>query len=464
MKSRSIQDQVIASIVNDDNLTATQANAKADEAMELACERVERVRQFVADTEHILGSEQTKHGEIAEHIDTEIGNARLIMEGLSPNRSIDVGRLAPEDYLIGDHQVQSKFYETANGSLGAVIEHSEKYPDFVSEGGLYQIPKDQYTLIEQIAHGEHPDNIDPRTIEAIKEKIEIFENATGEPIDKTISPSLANYEDVQLDHVNETLDNYESELSDLGNDSPISLDPLDGAAISSGVGVAIAGTASAAFKIYNKMKSGKKLSRFTLDDWKEIGYDFGKNGLKGGVSGVSIYELTSLVDMSAPLAGAVTSSVIGIATLSQKYHKGDLSSDEFTQDAMAICTDAGIAALGSALGQTIIPIPIIGAVIGSTIARVGLSITKEYLRDNDSDLLEKVEAECDSTLMHMTDDCRRIVNDVENYINSFGGMMEVAFNHDANMSLKASVELAQALGVDDSKIIHNIEDLDRLLG
>ena len=160
----------------------------------------------------------------------------------------------------------------------------------------------------------------------------------------------------------------------------------------------------------------------------------------------------------------MTSSVIGIATLSQKYHKGDLSSDEFTQDAMAICTDAGIAALGSALGQTIIPIPIIGAVIGSTIAKVGLSITKEYLRDNDSDLLEKVEAECDSTLMHMTDDCRRIVNDVENYINSFGGMMEVAFNHDANMSLKASVELAQALGVNDSKIIHNIEDLDRLLG
>ena len=93
-----------------------------------------------------------------------------------------------------------------------------------------------------------------------------------------------------------------------------------------------------------------------------------------------------------------------------------------------------------------------------------MSITKEYLRDNDSDLLEKVEAECDSTLMHMTDDCRRIINDVENYINSFGGMIKAAFNHDANMSLKASVELAQALGVDDSKIIHNIEDLDRLLG
>ena len=463
MKNRSIQDQVIASIVNDDNLTATQANAKADEAMELACERVERVRQFVADPEHILGSEQTKHGEIAEHIDTEIGNARLIMEGLSPNRSIDVGRLAPEDYLIGDHQVQSKFYETANDSLSAVIEHSEKYPNFVSDGGFYQIPKDQYTIIEQIAHGEHPNNIDPRTIEAIKEKIEIFEDATGEPIDKTISPSLANYEDVQLDHVNETLDNYESELSDLGNDSDISLGPLDGAAISSGLGAVIAGTASAAFKIHKKMKSGKKLSRFSLEDWKEIGYDFGKNGLKGGVSGVSIYELTSLANMSAPLAGAVTSSVIGIATLSQKYHKGDLSSDEFTQDAIAICTDAGIAALGSALGQTIIPIPIIGAVIGSTIAKVGLSITKEYLRDNDSDLLEQMEAECDYTLSHMTDDCRRIVNDVENYINSFGGLMGAAFNRDANMSLRASVEVAQSLGVDEAKIIHSIEDLNRLL-
>jgi hypothetical protein len=53
---------------------------------------------------------------------------------------------------------------------------------------------------------------------------------------------------------------------------------------------------------------------------------------------------------------------------------------------------------------------------------------------------------------------------VENYINSFGGMMGAAFNRDVNMSLKASVELAQSLGVDDSKIIHNFEDLDRLLG
>ena len=464
MKSRSIQDQVIASIVNNDNLSATQADAKADEAMALACERIERVRQFVAVPEHILGSEQTKHGEIAEQIDTEIGNARRIMEGLSPDRSLDVGRTAPEDYLIGDHQVQSKFYETANGSLEAVIEHSEKYPDFVSDGGLYQIPHDQYTIIEQIAHGGNPDNIDPRTIVAIKEKIEIFENSTGEPIDKIISPSIANYEDVQLDQVNQTLDNYEKELSEFSQDSHISLDPLEGAAISSSVGAAIAGTASAAFKIYRKIKSGKNISKFSIDDWKEVGFDFGKNGLKGGISGLSIYGLTSLANMSAPLAGAVTSSAMGIATLSQKYHKGELSSDEFTQDALAISAEAGIAALGSAVGQTVIPIPIIGAVIGSTIAKVGLSITKEYLSDRDSVLLEKMEVECTSTLMHMTDECRSIIKEVENYINSFGGLMGAAFDHDANMRLNASVELARSLGVEDSKIIHSIEDLDRLLG
>ena len=103
---------------------AAEKEVSAREALSTSLQHIENVRDFVSDPRAILGSIQTKHGEIAEHIEVEIRNARDVLNHIKPSATFEgVGRTAPEDYLIGASQVQSKFINGAGKSLDHVLEH-----------------------------------------------------------------------------------------------------------------------------------------------------------------------------------------------------------------------------------------------------------------------------------------------------------------------------------------------------
>ena len=116
---------------------------------ENAMNELNLAREFLGSPDHILGSSATKHGEIAEVFDVRFGNADRLIRGEDPNYTFDgVGRTAAEDYLKNNLPVQSKFVQS-NLSMDAVLEHLDKYPDFVQSGGTYSIPKDFYEQIEE---------------------------------------------------------------------------------------------------------------------------------------------------------------------------------------------------------------------------------------------------------------------------------------------------------------------------
>ena len=75
-------------------------------------------------------------------------NARRVIQGFNKNHTFDgVGRTAPEDYIRNGQQIQSKFYNGLKNTLfgnHALSEHMETYPNFIKNGGAYDIPKDQY--------------------------------------------------------------------------------------------------------------------------------------------------------------------------------------------------------------------------------------------------------------------------------------------------------------------------------
>lgn len=96
--------------------------------------------------------------------------------------------------------------------------------------------------------------------------------------------------------VDKTLDGYEQEfketsaqnIKEIRQDSDIQkaeaqhiTDPSWGEALKySAVAAVISGGVSAGLKVYTKIHGGKKITEFTLADWKEIGYDFTKGGAK----------------------------------------------------------------------------------------------------------------------------------------------------------------------------------------
>lgn len=491
MKSKIYTDQIVGSIVQDginqaeqlkaDRIveiiqTATEKEAYARTALSEGLQCIENVRDFTSNPESILGNIATKHGEIAEHIEVEIRNGRDILNHIKPSATFEgVGRTAPEDYLIGDSQVQSKFINGATKSLDHVIEHLHKYPGF-ADGGYYHIPKDQFELLQKVANGENISELSAKAIRKCQEAIVKIEQETGKSFSEVVRPGLSTYQEVQLGEVDKTLDRYEREFhktnkeeiegirkerADKANQANHITDPSWGEALKySAISAVISGTASANIKIYAKIKDGKKITEFDLNDWEEVGYDFGKASVKGGVSGLSIYGLTKVVGLNAPLASAVVSTSMGLASLYTDYKKGKISKSEYSDAACSLSVEAGIAAIGSALGQTIIPIPILGAIVGSAVAKATLEASKYVMDKEETAFIKQMQDEYNSLISKLNVECKERIAKIDEYFDKLGGLIEAALNPDLNMRLYGSIKLCQYLGVPQKEVIHNISECD----
>jgi len=121
--------------------------------------------------------------------------------------------------------------------------------------------------------------------------------------------------------------------------------------------------------------------------------------------------------LSAPFAGAVTSAAMGITSLITDQQRGRIDMDEFVTQGQILCLEAGIAAIGGALGQTLIPVPIVGSIIGTVTANLVWGVAKGKL-----------------------------------------GTFDLHAN--AAKLAAASVSLAREVGVDENKILKNDADLD----
>lgn len=451
------------------------AQAALDES--LKC--VENVRDFTSDPAHILGSMHTKHGEIAEHIEVEIRNGRDILKHIKPTATFEgVGRTAPEDYIIDSIQVQSKFINGANKSLEHVLGHLKAYPNF-TDNGYYHIPKDQYELIHKIANGENIEGISIRTINKCKEVIRQIEDETGKSFANVVRPGLSNYNEVQLGNVDTTLDGYESEFKATNAkvvkeirqerdnqkaEAQHITAPSWGEALKySAVAAVISGGTSAGIKIYSKIHKGKRIVDFTLADWKEIGYDFTKGGIKGGISGFGIYGLTKLGGFSAPFAGAMISTAMGIASLASDYQKGNISKLDFSESACTLSVEAGLSAIGAAVGQTIIPIPVLGAIIGTATAKSALEISKYIFGKKEADLIEQMQKDYEDLVCGLDAEACEIIRQMDAYYAKLDGYIDAALSKESAARFYGSIELCHFLNVPENNIIHNIVELDEFM-
>lgn len=487
-------DQVVAALVQEGiNQKEQQLFERLAEIQQVATERmqyaqtalneslrcVENVRDFVSDPEHILGSMQTKHGEIAEHIEVEIRNGRDILKFLKPTATFEgVGRTAPEDYIIDGVQVQSKFINGANNSLKEVLGHFRTYPNF-TENGYYHIPKDQYELITKIVNGENIEGIHSRTIRACKETIEQIEKETGKSFFEVVRPGISTYKEVQLGAVDKTLDGYEQEfketsaqnIKEIRQDSDIQkaeaqhiTDPSWGEALKySAVAAVISGGVSAGLKVYTKIHGGKKITEFTLADWKEIGYDFTKGGAKGSISGLGIYGLTKLGGFSAPFAGAMVSTAMGIASLAADYQKGRISKLDFSESACSLSVEAGLSSIGAAIGQAVIPIPVLGAIVGTATAKASLEISKYIFGKKEDELIEGMQKEYDELVKNLNSESLVLIQQMDAYYARLDGYIDAALSKESAVRFHGSIELCRILNVPENCIIHNIQELDNFM-
>lgn len=363
------------------------AKARIDRNLDRALQCVDNVRDFVNDANHVLGNPATKHGEFAEQVDINFHNADQIIHNHKPDATKEgVGRTAKEDYRVNGVAVQSKYVNGTNNSLSHVLEHLEKYKDFGQEG-YYVIPKDQYEQIKKVLSG-NTDGLSAKSVRAIKEKVREIEEQTGRSFFDAVRSGNVDYAAVQRGKIMETLDKKTDQLNQTADSQKQRADErsekkreqarqeaalsLQKAGKAAAEAAFISGGVQLAVGIYSKCKEGKKINEFTVDDWKDIGIDTAKAAAEGGISGFAIYSITNFTSISAGPAAAGVSLAFSVSELAYRKSTGTISDEEFTEGCQMAALNAAVSAVGAAIGQELIPVPLLGAWIGSFIATQGL--------------------------------------------------------------------------------------------
>ena len=460
---KSSQEQAVAAWIDYLNhlrfLDLVERIAKQDLSFESAIKELQKLKSFVAQPEHILGSIFTKHGEIAEHVQVHFVNAEQLVQGKEAIYSFEgVGRLAAEDYLRNGQMVQSKFYFGPGGTLFAIARHNDTYPWFVKSGGTYEIPKSQCQELMAIYHNGETGSVlsdpDSKLYEIIKE----WETTNGVKFDKVVRPAVVDYEDVQLSTVHETISTEEEKIEkidrELREEAQAETQPTlkEGAQVAI-ISAAIEGGITFIVGVYKKRKSGKKLVEFTAEDWKELGLDTGKGTIKGAIRGSAIYALTNFAAMPAPVASAMITATLGMAAQAYKLEKGDISGEEFIDASESMCLDVTVSALSSILGSLLIPVPILGVVIGNAAGMFMKNIAEAYLSSEEQKLIDQYYKDTEALNEQLDAEDKQIIELVMADLAAYKSLSALAFSPDVNQRLEISINIARQSGVDESRIL-----------
>ena len=347
------------------------------------------------------------HGFIAEFAETGIRNARDVYQGLQ-NSVVLLSNNGPVDILLQGKEMQMKFY----ADISVEIKQAANY------GKMSMIfPKDHVDVIKEIMSGAEAVEINGNILSStkinnIRKAIENESALRGVSYDEWLESSMLKYDDVRKGTIDQTLERevndinkqtarQKSDIKEEADSDKLSAQqeaqPSFGEASKvAGIGAAVQGGFNLGIFVYQKHKEGKEVWDFDIEDWKECGVNTAKGAIKGGISGYAIYGLTNVCHLAAPSAGAITSGTFGLSNAIVKYRKGDVDTDGFIDLVTLNAIDATGAAIGAAIGQTVIPIPVVGALVGSIVATTALSLGKGVLNKHEIDVWSatiKVESE-----------------------------------------------------------------------
>lgn len=182
-----------------------------------------------------------------------------------------------------------------------------------------------------------------------------------------------------------------------------------------------------------------------------------KGSGKGAVRGASIYALTNYASMSAPLASLFVSASFGVASLYSSYKR-----EEMVEQGEILCFDTTLNLLGSTIDQTLIPIPVLGAVIGSIAANVVGGIIKDQLNVHEKELIRLSQIRYEENMKMLDEELDKEIGKIARKMMFMWGLSRMAFNYEINASLRfeASQRLAVAHGVRTSQILKTEEEID----
>lgn len=475
---KSGQEQAVASWINYLNQVRLdrlmevlqKEELNLNEAMSTIGETLKTISRDIVNNGKGRGGQYGMHGFIAEVAECGIGNAREQIEGKAPIYEW-INDNGPEDLRRGATLIQQKFVNGGGHlSLQAIRMHLNAYPDFLDNGGVYQIPEDHYEKIKWLLSisekeaNKMPTSTGDFSLKQWREVHEFFKNGDI-PLDK-VEPSKLKYSEVQKGTYEQTFSKEKDSLRKRNqerkeqayNKSKPTLS--EGAkATAAAAAAAIEGAMALCLGIAEKRKSGKKFNAFDEEDWKEIAATTGKGTLKGSIRGASIYTLTNFTATPAAVASAMVTATFGIAEQAYQLKQGNVNEQRFIENTEMLCLDASVSALSSFAGQILIPVPVLGAVIGNTVGTMMYQIAKDNLSAREQKIFEEYAEAVRQLDVSLQDQYQEFVDEIGKDTKLFMELLNRAFAPDIRVAFEGSIDLAKSCGVPVDEILDSKEKI-----
>lgn len=471
---KSNQEQAVASWVNYlnqvrlDNLLSAlaQQDLNLRDALGSVDEALRRIGEEIVGKN--LGGLKGMHGFIAEVAEVGVGNAKELILGKEAIYTLK-GDNGPVDLVRNGVDIQLKF-SLAGGrfSLGAVAEHMQKYPDYVNSGGKYQIPRDHYEVVQKL-----------RGITKEKDAIRLLTNSGDGPSIRewrrthkliatesiqfeTLEPANFEYSEVQSGVYETTLEAEKDSLRSTdctlrGEVSQESRPSFQEGVKATAVAAVVEGGTALVLAIQTKRKEGKPLKDFDSDDWAEILREAGLGTLKGGVRGFSLYSLTNFTATSAAVVSSIVTASFSIAEQAHLLRKNEISEIEFIENAELLCIETAVSALSSFIGQALIPIPVLGAVIGNSVGQIMHKAVSSSLSQREAELVDRYMQSQREPDERLAAEYAELIASLDTSLASYLDLLEQAFDPDPATALLGSIELARSAGVPTEEILDSQE-------
>lgn len=471
---RSSQEQAVAAwigLINqmriDDLIeNLNRQNQNLDSAMESMNWALGKIEDLVVTNR---GGSKGVHGFIAEVAECGLENAQSLVHGDKPAMEW-VNDNGPADLLRNGVEIQVKFVNAGGKfSLDAVATHLEKYPDFLDKGGVYQIPKDHLDAIRSLYEM-------PRE-EAVKlvsstggpsysnwKSIHEFFDSSGFSIDD-LEASKFEYSEVQKNVIADNMAEEKIRLADESERIKKDIYEEHKPTLQEGAKAAVAGAvleAGTAFALSVKshLGNGKRIGDLTQDDWEEIAKDSGMGLVKGGVRGGAVYELSNYTATPSSVASALVTASFGVADCAYRFRSGELTEIEFIESSEIACLDASVSAFSSFVGQAVIPVPILGALVGNAVGTTVYELGKDFYSKREAELLAHYTQELKALDTELDCEYTACINSLRENMGTYISLLGKAFSPNSAMAFSGSVELAASLNVPDSEILHTREEVD----
>jgi len=112
------------------------------------------------------------------------------------------------------------------------------------------------------------------------------------------------------------------------------------------------------------------------------------------------------------------------------------------------------------MGQVLIPVPVLGAIIGNAAGMYMYGIAKDYLDKKEKKIIAEYVSSIEALNAELNESSNEYIEMMNRKFAKFESVVELAFDLDVNVSFAKSITLARSIGVSEEKVLLDKNAID----